>query len=172
MVTVLNISLACAGLTLSASTHIVRIYENGKSLHISLQHHSSRHALFRLSNSRTFFARHPPHTKGCQGRMSRTTFTTWSLRSRKTASMGKLMKKVWMALHLRISIPVPRASPLRPMSPRIRSNSDRATSARTPWSSTVSTHSSTPRPQRGNRRRRDASRSDSPNEATPCGGGR
>ena len=57
-------------------THVVRINENGKSLHISLLHNSSNHALFRLSNSRTFFARHPPQTKGCQGRMSRTTFTT------------------------------------------------------------------------------------------------
>ena len=48
----------------------------------------------------------PPQIHGRQGGMLRTTFTTFPSLSRKVASIGKRMKKVWMQLHFVISIPV------------------------------------------------------------------
>ena len=61
-----------------------------------------------------------------------TVFTTFPLRSRNVASIGNRMKNVWMQLHFVISIPLPDARPVRPISPRIRSNALSATSASTP----------------------------------------
>jgi hypothetical protein len=56
------------------------------------------------------------------GRTSAATFTTRSAGSRKTASIAKRMKAVWMDDAGRSSIPSPEERPLRPRRPRRRAD--------------------------------------------------
>ena len=70
--------------------------------------------------------------------MLRTTLTTLSFLSRNVASIGKLIKNVWIALHFRMSIPSSGARSFVPMSPRARCGNVRATLARIPLTTTVS----------------------------------
>lgn len=70
--------------------------------------------------------------------MLRTTFTTSSCLSRNVASIGNDMKNVCMALHRRISMPSPGGSDLVPMRPFILAKSVRATLARTPITTAIS----------------------------------
>jgi hypothetical protein len=73
-----------------------------------------------------------------QGGRSAATFTTRSARSRKTASIAKRMKAVWIDEAGRSSIPSPEERPLRPRRPRIRADEVSASRQRSqttsPWS--------------------------------------
>lgn len=68
-----------------------------------------------------------------------TVFTGFQSLSKNTASIGNLMKKVWIALHRSITIPEPGGSPDRPISPFMRAQSDAAFSTeRTPGAAGLS----------------------------------
>jgi hypothetical protein len=64
--------------------------------------------------------------------MARTVLTGRKSASRKTASIVKRMKQVWIVLHRRMRSPSPSGSESRPSNPRIRARRRLATATRTP----------------------------------------